>query len=510
MFPNDNDFESKVTLETEATPIAEEPPFHILLLGDWSGRENKGEAVQSDNIRFSPIEIDRDNFDEVMEKLGVELNLKFGEDGENALTLRFTKLEDFHPDSIFQQISLFADLRDIRRRLLNPNSFPEAAREVRLWFEAEENFDEETVENSTVAESEEGKMVSDNLLDLILDKTGETPVRAPSVNVETTELNLLLKKIVKPFLVQTDEGEQDKLLAAVDQATSDLMRKILHHPQFRLLEAAWRGLYFLVRRVETDSELKIFILDISKDELTDNLKSFENLTDSPSYRLLNEEVWAVVCGNYAFSVNVDDIAALIRLGKIASSVNTPFISHLKPEILGIKSLAETPDPHNWIISDHSPERKLWATFRGLPESSYIGLAIPRLLARLPYGAETEPTESFSFEEFNGATAHNDYLWFNPCFACALLLAQSFSRAGWKMAQSLKQDIDNLPLHIYQENGETKTKPGAEVVLTQTACEIILEQGLMPLLSFRNSDVVRLARLQSVASPPAYLRGRWNS
>ena len=79
-----------------------------------------------------------------------------------------------------------------------------------------------------------------------------------------------------------------------------------------------------------------------------------------------------------------------------------------------------------------------------------------------------------------------------------------------MAQSLKHDIDNLPLHIYQENGETKTKPGAEVVLTQTACEIILEQGLMPLLSFRNSDVVRLARLQSVASPPAYLRGRWNT
>jgi type VI secretion system protein ImpC len=321
---------------------------------------------------------------------------------------------------------------------------------------------------------------------------------------------LLVRKIVTPFLVQTDEVEQGKLLAAVDQATSILMRKILHHPQFRSLEAAWRGLHFLVRHVETDSDLKIFLLDISKDELCENLKSFDNLTDSPFYRLLNEGVWGLVCGNYAFSVNVDDIAALIRLAKIVSSVDTPFISHLKPGILGIKSLAETPDPKDWTISHGSPEGKLWATFRSLPESSYIGLVIPRLLARLPYGAKTEPTESFSFEEFNDVIENRDYLWFNPCFACALLLAQSFSRSGWKMGQSLVQDIDNLPFHLYQDNGETKTKPGSEVVLTEVACQIILEQGLMPLISFHNSDVVRLARFQSAAFPPTFLRGRWFS
>lgn len=509
MFPNDTDFESKVTLETGATPVAEEPPFHILLLGDWSGRENQGKTAQCDDLRFSPIEIDRDNFDEVMEKLGVRLDLKFEAHGEDILTLKFAELEDFHPDKIFQQIPLFANLRDIRHRLLNPNSFPEAAREVRSWFDHEEIKSSETVEPTDVPESEKEKTVSDNLLDQILNKTDEKPLVVPDTSVEMTELNALLRKIVTPFLVKTDEDEQETLLDTVDQATSDLMRKILRHPQFKALEAAWRGLYFLVRRTETDSDLKIFILDIGKDELNTSLKISENLSDSFVYRLLNNETWAVACGNYAFSVNVDDIAALIRLAKIANSANTPFISHLKPNILGIKSMAETPDPHDWAISNQSNEGKLWATFRGLPESSYIGLAIPRLLARLPYGAETEPTETFSFEEFNGAFSHDDYLWFNPCFACALLLAQSFSRLGWQMVQSFSQDIDDLPLHFFQENGETKTKPGAEVVLTQTACETILELGLMPFLSFRNSDTVRLARFQSVALPLSSIKGRWN-
>jgi type VI secretion system protein ImpC len=131
------------------------------------------------------------------------------------------------------------------------------------------------------------------------------------------------------------------------------------------------------------------------------------------------------------------------------------------------------------------------------------------MARLPYGAKSEPTENFSFEELAAASPdHDHYLWANPAFAFAILLAQSFSSDGWQMRPGTVQDIDNLPMHIYRENGESKIKPGAEVVMTLSAAEKILAHGLMPLLSFRESDRVRLARFQSIAAEA--LRGKWNS
>jgi type VI secretion system protein ImpC len=128
---------------------------------------------------------------------------------------------------------------------------------------------------------------------------------------------------------------------------------------------------------------------------------------------------------------------------------------------------------------------------------------------MPYGAKSEPTENFAFEELDSSPDHNHYLWANGIFACALVLAQSFREAeGWEM-ERLVQDIDAVPMHMYKENGETKIKPGAEIVMTQKAAEKIIGHGLMPLISFRDSDRLRLARLQSVASSAESLRGKWS-
>lgn len=514
MFPSDTNLETKITLKNEAMPIPESEVFRILLLGDWSGRESRSNQTKFPSSR--PLVIDRDNFDEVMRKLDVRLDLKFQDNEKNILSLHFTELDDFHPDRIFQQIPLFSELRDTRRKLSKPDSFEEAAREVRSWFGTTDNRELETVENQSSTET--NQPVPDNLLDQILSQPIESPLPSQSQDVASSELSLFIRTIVQPHLVKTDQAEQSKLLAVIDEVTADLMRKILHHPQFQALESAWRGLYFLVRRVETDVDLKLFLLDISKNEISDNLKSVSNLTDSILYKWLVKdasetfggEPWSVVCGNYNFGLNIDDVATLIRFGKISSDANAPFISHIKPAMLGITSLAANPDPHDWQIADDSTEIKLWETLRSLPEAAYLGLAIPRFLARLPYGKASEPTETFSFEELESYNNHNQYLWSNPSFACAFLLAQSFSKSGWEMGNALQTKVDGLPTYLFQEEGEAKTKPSCEVVLTENACEKLLEQGLMPLLSYRNSDLVRLARFQSIASPLKILSGRWSS
>ncbi len=507
MLPTETDFESKFTFETEANPLAEEPPFHILILGDWGAK-----GAKKDLAERRPMVIDRDNFDEVLERLQVSLELDLNNDG-NSLNLEFRELDDFHPDNLYRQVSLFADLRDVRRRLLNADSFGEAARQVRAWFNvAEESA--ETAENPT----ESAPIASDNLLDSILSSSGESSSAKPK-KVDNTELGVFLSKIVSPFLVKVDENEQSKLVAAVDEATGELMRAILHHSKFQELESAWRGLYFLVRRAETDVDLKIFIFDVSQAELTDNLKNISSLADSFLYRWLILETdetlggdpFAVVCGNYSFGVNVDDIATLMRLAKLANASAAPFVSHIRPEMFGAKSFAENADFSKWKFSEETTEGKLWSTLRALPEADSLGFSPMRFLARMPYGEATDSAETFSFEEFTGDNEHEKYLWTNSAFVCALLLAQSYRQFGWdEMGSRLARDIEGLPMHIYRENGETKTKPCAEAVLTENLSEKLLQQGLMPLLSYRDSDRVRLVRFQAVASPLKNLNGRWNS
>lgn len=514
MISSDTDYETKVTLETGMSPIAEDPPFHILILGDWSGHESL--AVDSDLSKSKPIEIDRDSFEEVLRKLDVRLNLDFQDGGGNALSLRFTEFEDFHPDKIFRQLPLFADLRDVRRRLVNSQTFNDAAREVRSWLVETKN---EKVSESKIQDTvaEEPKSPPDDLLNQILGQADENTATLPSQNTESTELNALVKKLVKPYLVQTDTAEQSKLLIIVDEVISDLMRKILHHPQFQALESAWRGAYFLVRRVETDSQLKIYLLDVSKEELTINLKSDSDLTKSYLYQILSrqtdktfgEDSWAVVCGNYTFSLDVDNVATLIRLAKIAADTDTPFVSHIKPEIFGFESFAKADASDSWKPSEGSTEEKLWTMLRAIPEATHLALALPRTLARLPYGENTEPTETFYFEEFMLSVYHEHYLWTNPVFFISSLLAQTFRQYGWDMSQNFFQDIDGLPVHLYRDELEKKTKPCAEILMTQSNCERILDQGLIPLISFKDDDKIRIGGYNSIAHPPSLLKGRWS-
>jgi type VI secretion system protein ImpC len=134
--------------------------------------------------------------------------------------------------------------------------------------------------------------------------------------------------------------------------------------------------------------------------------------------------------------------------------------------------------------------------------------VPRFLLRLPYGHDTEPLESLAFEEADELLEHEAYLWGNPAFACVYLLAEAFSHSAWHLRPGIVQDIGNLPLHIYRGGGEALAKPCAEAWLTERAVARILDAGLMPLVSMKNQDSVRLARFQSLTHPPTRLAGRW--
>ena len=489
-----DDLETAVTLESSRTGIVEEPPFRILVLGDWSGS-----GAKRDLDERQPTKIDRDEFDDVFTKLGVALELDFP-DG-TIIPLEFGELDDFHPDAIFRKVPMFSELRDLRKRLKDESSFYSAAREVRDRFNIQREPEPGPVEAEAPPE--------EDLLGAILSQpSGGAPAPKPRTS---SDLGNLISDLVRPHLVSVNEDEQAGMLRAVDEATSGLMRTILHHRKFQELEAAWRGLYFLVRRTETSTDLKIYLLNISKGELADNLKSASNLDEAGLFRHLIKDAydadpWALTVGNYAFMPDVEDVATLMRISKIASAANAPFVSHMRPEVVGVHSLAEKSNVRDWDLSGDSDAGKLWAALCGQTESQYLGMTIPRFLARLPYGSDTDPLETFSFEEFDGAPVHDQYLWSNTAFIAAQLMAESYSAYGWEMGRALKQDVEGLPTHIYKEQTETVYKPCGEVLLTEDACNKLMAHGLMPLVSYKNTDRVKLARFQSIADTA--LKGRW--
>jgi type VI secretion system protein ImpC len=150
---------------------------------------------------------------------------------------------------------------------------------------------------------------------------------------------------------------------------------------------------------------------------------------------------------------------------------------------------------------------MWQQLRSLPAATSLGLAAPRFLLRHPYGPDASPTERLEFVELP-TSEHDGFLWGNPAFVCACLLAQAFSRNGWDLSEDLGHDIDDLPVHVYDDAGQPEVKPCAEALLGDRAVERILDFGIMPLQSYADRGTVRLARLQSLADPPAALSGRW--
>ena len=488
----------------ESRPVAEpDTAFCVAVIGDFSGRGNRGVETRgvSSNRRAYPI--DRDNFSELMAQLKVALHLPIFGKNTPPVTLHMADLDDFHPDRLFDNLEIFAPFKEIRRGLKDPAAFAAVERQL-----------DPSTHSSGPPALPRAPAQTGNLLDEIIATTEDQPPQSQSP--PRSDVDEFVRQVVKPHLEPKANPLQDQLMAKTDAAIGELMRKILHDADFQAMEAAWRGVYFLVSQLETNETLKMFLVDISKAELAADLLEPEEITSTGLYKLLaketaeagDQEPWAVLAGNFTFDRTREDAALLSRMAKLAQATGAPFIAAAHPRFLGCESLAAAPDPDDWSPPTGDEVHRLCETVRKTPEASFLGLALPRVLLRLPYGKDTDPVERLDFEEMAAIPAHEAYLWGNPCFACIYLLAQAFTQQGWNFHPGIVQDIHGLPLHIYREQGQSRAKPCAEAILTVRAAEAILNQGLMPLLSFMHQDVLRLARFQSWANPSTELYGRW--
>lgn len=477
----------------DATPEPDSP-FHILLLGDFSGRASRG--ISEPILGRRPIFVDRDEIEDLPARLNAEIRLPLAGEHGAALHLPIKNLDDLHPDSIYTSCELFPAMRAMRRKLENPESLKKTTDEI-LGGLARESKPEAKASSS---------IITGSLLDQI---TEESSNPAPARGRRPADpLLAYVHDLVAPHLVPGQDPKQKELLASLDAEVGVQLRSILHHPVFQSTEAALRALDYVVRNVETDTQLKIYILDVSKAELLADVASTPDLRKTGLFQILvkatpNGEPWSLIGCDCYFRPWVDDVELLARIAMVADQAGAPLLAGADCSVLGIKNPEHLGDDDEW-----QTENAVWDEIRSMPEARRIGLTLPRFLLRLPYGKNSSPIEKLPFEEMPEGSTHAHYLWGNGMYAAVTLIAQSFSESKWRMRPGEFQTIHNVPLHTWKEYGNPELKPCAEVLLTLSAAETMIAMGLMPLLTMKGTADVRIGMFQSIAKPAAPLEGRW--
>jgi type VI secretion system protein ImpC len=360
--------------------------FRIAVLGDFSGRANAGKLETGEAIaNRKGLVVDIDNFESVFRRVAPALHLPLAADGGGA-RMAFDSIDDFHPDQLYNNLEFFSELSGLRQRLKNNSTFASAAKEVQSWVADTDG----AMTRLRPTKSRAATMPRGKLGDFarLIGKTS-------SPTKEEAAADELIRQIVAPHIVAAAHPDQAAMIAAVDEAISAAMRRVLHHPDFQALESLWRSVELYLRELDAGPELQIILYDIAPDELAADLSATDSLRETGIYKLLVEQPEtdvrigppSILVGNYGFDLTPAHAELLGRIGKVAAAAHAPFIAGISPDCM-VKQDPNDVDP---------AAVEAWRMLRDSPQANYLGLAVPRFMLRWPYGAKTEPIDSFKFE-----------------------------------------------------------------------------------------------------------------
>jgi type VI secretion system protein ImpC len=307
------------------------------------------------------------------------------------------------------------------------------------------------------------------------------------------------------------------MIAEIDARLTQQINLILHNERFQQVESAWRGLHHLVSNSETDSQLQIRVLNITKKDLGRTLRSFKGAQwdRSPIFKMIYEAEYGTaggapygcLVGDYYFDQTPGDVELLDQISMTAAAAHAPFIAAAAPTLLGMESWQELQNPSDikniFRVSTYAG----WNSLRESENAKYIGLTMPRFLARLPYGAKTEPVDEFAFEEDTGTGNHKSYAWANSAYAMAVNINRSFKEYGWcSRIRGLESGgaVEGLPVHTFpSDDGGVDMKCPTEIAITDRRAFELENSGLMPLLHKKNTDLAYFQAAQSLQKPAEY-------
>jgi len=355
-----------------------------------------------------------------------------------------------------------------------------------------------------------------SLLDSIVDQS-----RAALNENEKEHTRNLISEFVDQVLAGTVTVSKD-LVASIDARIVELDRvisaqlnEIMHATEFQKLEASWRGLKYLVRESETSPMLKIKVLNTNKKDLIKDFKSAPDFDQSALFKKVYEEEYgtfgggpyAALIGDFDFGRHPEDFYLLDQVSHIAAAAHAPFISAASPTLFGLETFTDIGKPRDLSKVFDTVEYAKWKGFRESEDSRYVGLVLPQVLGRLPYGRDTVPVEEFNFEEDCDGSNHDKYLWTNAAYSFATRLTEAFSSYGWLAAIRGVEGgglVNNLPTHTFQtDDGEVALKCPTEVAITDRNEKLLSDLGFISLVHCKNTDYAAFFSGQSTQKSKVY-------
>src|SRR5579864_801839 len=277
------------------------------------------------------------------------------------------------------------------------------------------------------------------------------------------------KSLIKEFVSQVLQGEMtvsrdtesmiNARIAQIDHLLSIQLNEILHHAEFQKLEGSWRGLKYMLDQSETSDQLKIKILNCSKKEMLRDLQRAPEFDQSALFKKVYEEEFGVfggapfgaLIGDYEFGRGPEEIELLEKIAQVASAAHAPFLSAASPEMLNQESFTNIDAPRDMAKIFDSSEYAKWKSFRQSEDSRYVGLCLPHVLMRLPYGKNGASVDTFNYEEGVDGNDHSKYLWGNAAYALGARLTAAFANYGWCAAIRGVEGgglVEGMPTHTF--------------------------------------------------------------
>ncbi|TWT50078.1 hypothetical protein KOR42_36240 [Thalassoglobus neptunius] len=365
---------------------------------------------------------------------------------------------------------------------------------------------------------------------------------------ETTSEGSLLDQMLTsmPSSVQKDEGQDlirnlvkiatqgenlvgksaiAKIRKAIDQIDATMSKQlaeVMHNPQFQKLEGSWRGLHHLVMNSETSKMLKLRMLNLTKRELFKDLDKAVEFDQSQLFKKLYEEEFGMpggepygaLIGDYEFTNHPDDIDLLEKISGTAAAAHCPFVSAAAPQLFGFESWTELSKPRDLEKIFMSKKYTKWNSFRDSDDSRFVSLVMPRVLARLPYGANTKPIDEFGYEEVEldasgeaVATENEDYCWMNAAYVMGTNMTRAFAQTQWCTAIRGVENggkVEGLPVHNFMsDDGDVDTQCPTEIGITDRREAELSKEGFLSLCHFKNTDYSVFFGAQTCQRPKKY-------
>ncbi len=486
--------------------VQRELPLIVGILSDLSGKPK--EPLPPIKERAFVV-IDRDNFDDVMVGCNVRLaysveNVVAAEAGGKAnLELLFNSIDDFTPLNLVRQIPITSVLYESRSRI----------RDFIAKLDGNDDLDglltqllgDEALQAELIA-------VYDGVDDMSTVEPNEF------INKLLTEGGMALDESQRPYALSligefalsilrdgaddAPEFASDRMsdkISLIDNQLTQQINLVMHEPAFQTLESTWRGLHFLVMNTETNTQLKLRIMNVSKNDLLKDLQKAVEFDQSALFKKVYEEEFGTyggdpfsfLVGDYEFGRHPADIELLEKISGVAAAAHAPFISSAYSKLFDMEDFFSLSQPRDLSKVFESAELIKWRSFRGSEDSRYVTLTLPKVLLRLPYGPETVAAEGFDYLEDVDGTNAKKYLWGNPAFILAQRITNAYSLHGWLAAIRGVEGgglVEGLPAHTFKTAaGDVKLTCPTQVSITDRREKELNDLGFMAILHCKGSD-----------------------